>query len=396
MKNAGIICEYNPFHLGHQYQLQKTAAPNGYKTNAVIAVMSGNFTQRGEAAVLSKYKRAEIALKNGADLVLELPFPYSSASAEIFGEAGIMILDALGCVDTLCFGSETGDISHLQTVSDRLCSESFRKALSEYLLKYPNKTYRTSVSEVYDALYGETFSDGSNDILSLSYLNALKKHDSAIIPMTVKRKGEHYNGEGEGFASATSVRAYLRTEDFEKIKASVPLETAEALTEAFRNGRLALPEKIYPLFAALIRTRGKAVFENIYDISNELSARFLKYGYARTMEEFLTLCASKNDSPSRIRRAMLNVLMNVRKTDVTQVSYTTVLAANRIGRAVLKNIRKTADIPIITKPADAEKYGDAVASAFALSARADSVWELLTENNDFGNRMLLEKPVMTD
>lgn len=396
MKNAGIICEYNPFHLGHRYQLQKTASPDGIKTNAIIAVMSGNFTQRGEAAVLSKYQRAEIAVRNGADLVLELPFPYSSASAEIFGEAGVAILHALGCVDTLCFGSETGDLSHLQTISDHLCSDEFDAALTAYLSQNPNQTYRMSVREVYRMLYGDSFSEGSNDILSLSYLNALKKHRSTIVPMTVKRKGERYNGAGEGFASATSVRAYLQAGDFEKIKASVPNETADALLCAFQNGRLALPERIYPLFATLVRTRGKAVFENIYDVSNELAARLLKFAYARTMTEFLTLCASKNDSPSRIRRAMLSVLMNVRKEDVTQVPYTTVLAANGVGRAILKDIRKTAGIPIVTKPADAEKYGEAAAQAFALSARADSVWELLTENGDVGYRSLLEKPIMLD
>ena len=112
--------------------------------------------------------------------------------------------------------------------------------------------------------------------------------------------------------------------------------------------------------------------------------------------EFLTLCASKNDSPSRIRRAMLNVLMNVKKEDVTEVAFTTVLAANGIGRTILKEIRKTTAIPIVTKPADARFYGETVANAFALSARADSVWELLTEHSDGGNRMLLEKPVMSD
>ena len=108
MQVTAVICEYNPFHLGHEYQLKNI------KENAVIAVMSGSFTQRGDAAVLSKYERAEIAVRCGADLVLELPFPYSSASAAVFGAAGVHIIRALGCVDALCFGSESDDISSLQ------------------------------------------------------------------------------------------------------------------------------------------------------------------------------------------------------------------------------------------------------------------------------------------
>ena len=136
MKIYAVICEYNPFHLGHAYQLSELK-----RKGAVVCVMSGSFTQRGDASVLSKYDRAELAVRSGADLVLELPFPYSSASAEIFGRAGVRIADALGCVDALCFGSETGDTESLIALSDRLRAENFQNALSEYLLKHKNCFY---------------------------------------------------------------------------------------------------------------------------------------------------------------------------------------------------------------------------------------------------------------
>ena len=152
MKICAVICEYNPFHFGHAYQISEMK-----KRGAVIAVMSGNFTQRGDAAVLSKYERAEIAVRYGADLVLELPFPYSSASAEIFGGAGVRIAHALGCVDELCFGSETGEIAPLLTLSDRLQSEGFRKALSVYLEKNRSQSYRSAVGKAYREFYGEDF-----------------------------------------------------------------------------------------------------------------------------------------------------------------------------------------------------------------------------------------------
>lgn len=395
MKITAIICEYNPFHLGHAYQLQKAAAPDGEKTNAVIAVMSGNFTQRADAAVLSKYQRAEIAVRNGADLVLELPFPYSSASAEIFGGAGVRIADALGCVDTLCFGSETGNIEILKTLSARLCSEEYQNALTEYLSGGHELAYRTSGEIVYRNLYGESFpAEGSNDLLSLSYLAALQKRKSKIEPITVKRIGERYNGEGEGFSSATSIRNLLKERDFEKIGKVVPKATAEALEKAYLAGELADSETLYALFAALVRARGQEIFEGLYDIPDELAARCVKFIYAKNMTDFLSLCGTKRYSPSRIRRAILTALMNVRKDDVGEVPYTLVLAANETGRKILKTIRKTASIPVITKPADALKYGNTVEKAFLLSSRADGIWELLLTNSHEGNRMMKEKPVM--
>ena len=389
MNATAVICEYNPFHLGHEYHLKSI------RESAVIAIMSGSFTQRGEAAVLSKYKRAEIAVRCGAALVLELPFPYSSASAEIFGDAGVYIANALGCVDTLSFGSERGDIDTLLTVSSRLCSPEYQSAFAAHLAKGHENAYRTAGAAVYRELYGEDFAEnGSNDILALSYLSALKKYGSEIKPMTVMRKGERYNGEGEGFASATSIRSYIKANDFEKLTRSVPSATADALFDALKNGNLADGGKLYPLFASLVRTRGKAVFDGLYDIPDELAARCVKNIYARDTEEFLSLCITKNYSPSRVRRAMLTALMNVRKEDVCEPAYTTVLAANERGRALLKQIKKTASVPVITKPADAQKYGEAAEKAFSLSARADGVWELLCDRPRSGNAMMKERPLM--
>ena len=249
MKICAVICEYNPFHLGHAYQISEMK-----KRGAVIAVMSGSFTQRGDAAVLSKYERAEIAVRYGADLVLELPFPYSSAPAEIFGGAGVRIAHLLGCVDELCFGSETGDISSLLLLTDRMQSEGFRRALSAYLAKNHTQSYRTAVGKLYRDIYGEDFpTEGSNDILSLSYLSALRALHSDIVPVALKRKGENYNGGGEGFASATTIRALMRSDDWEAVFRSAPKETAERLLAASKEGRLADSDKLFALFAYFIK-----------------------------------------------------------------------------------------------------------------------------------------------
>ena len=391
MKICAVICEYNPFHLGHAYQISEMK-----KRGAVIAVMSGSFAQRGDAAVLSKYDRAEIAVRCGADLVLELPFPYSSAPAEIFGGAGVRIAYSLGGVDELCFGSETGDISSLLLLTERLRSEEFREALSAYLEKNHTQSYRTAVGRVYRDFYGEDFpAEGSNDILSLSYLSALRALDSEVTPIALKRKGENYNGGGEGFASATTIRRLMRSEDWEAVFRSAPKETAEKLLIASKEGRLADSDKLFVLFAALVRTRSEDAASDLYDIPHDLAARLWKYGReARSMEEFLSLAVSKNDSPSRVRRAMLTVLMDVKRSDVREVPYTTVLAANETGRAILSKLRKTSSMPIITKPADAKRFGENVARAAALSANADAVWELLCDTPRAGNAMMKEKPRM--
>lgn len=388
MSITAIISEYNPFHLGHAYQLSEAK-----KTSAVIAVMSGSFTQRGDAAILSKYDRAEIAVRCGADLVLELPFPYSSAPAERFGGAGIEIIDRLSCVDTLTFGSETGDVDALKRLSFRLSSEEFQNALASRLKNSRGFAYRTESASVYEEIYAEAFPKGSNDILALSYLSALQKRNSPIIPQAILRKGERYNGEGEGFASATTVRTQIKNKNLDEMKTSVPAECAEMLRTAMENGRLADTEKIFPLFAALVRTRGLSVFEDIYDIPSELAARLLQAAQsAPDFETFLSAVSTKTFSHSRIRRAMLTTLLDVKTADVSLPVYTTVLSANETGREILSRIRKSGKIPIITKPADAAKQGEEIARAFALAARADSIWELLCENQRQGNAMMKEKP----
>lgn len=390
MKTSAVICEYNPFHRGHEYQLSEMK-----KRGSVIAIMSGSFTQRGDAAVLSKYERAEIAVRCGADLVLELPFPYSSASAEIFGKAGVAIADSLGCVSELCFGSESGNTETLLKISQRTASPEFRASLDAYLAQNHAHTYRTSVSKIYQAFYGEEMPMGSNDILALSYLTALADRKSPMIPTTIRRIGESYNGAGEGFASASTIRSHIKNNNHEEISRLTPQVTAQALCKASENGRLADTGKLFPLFAAIARTRGIAAFTDIYDIPADLSARLCQYSVsARNTEELLSRCASKTYSPSRIRRAMLMTLLNVKKDEFSEVSYTTLLAANENGRKILSDIRKTSNIPIITKPADHEKYGEQIKKAFSLASRADRIWELLCENARDGGAMMREKPRM--
>ena len=392
MKITSVICEYNPFHLGHAYQLTEMKKR---ENAAVIAVMSGSFTQRGTPTILSKYERAKTAILCGADLVLELPFPFSSARADIFGAAGVKILSSLGCVDEICFGSETGDLGALLQTDARMSSEEYTRALSQKLEQSRALSHHAAMSEVYTELYGKDESlSGSNDLLALSYLAALRKENSTITPHAIRRIGETYNGKGTGLSSATSIRNMLREGDFEKIKRSVPKETLESMQEAVKTGGIADEEKLYFLFALLARTR-EDTLRHVPDIPDELMFRMIKAAKtAKNTEEFLNLAKTKLYSPSRIRRGMLYAIMNVKSEYLVCVPYTTVLAANETGRAILSRIRKTSDIPIITKPADAIRLGDDIARAFSLSARADSTWELLLTSPASGERMMREHPRM--
>ena len=390
MKLTSVICEYNPFHMGHAYQLSEMK-----KHGAVVAVMSGSFTQRGTPAVLSKYERAKTAVLGGADLVLELPFPFSSARADLFGAAGVKILSSLGCVDEICFGSETGTIEPLIEAEARLSSSAFQNALEKILSENRNISHRAAMTAAYRSLYGaDSALTGSNDILALSYLAALREQKSTIKPTTVKRIGETYNGEGEGVSSATSIREMLKHHDLEAVKRAVPQTCAEILIKSTENGEICDEERLFSLFALLARTREDLLL-SIPDIPSELAFRMIKSAkIAKNTEEFLSLAETKLYSRSRIRRGMLYAAVGVKKEDFDKILYTTVLAANQTGREILSRIRKTAQIPIITKPADAVNFGEDVSRAFSLSARADSVWELLLPAPHSGERMMREHPRM--
>ena len=324
--------------------------------------------------------------------------PHLSMTGESRGcsrAAGVKILSSLGCVEEICFGSETGDIAPLLEAEARLSSPAFQNALAKTLSENRNISHRAAMTAVYRSLYGaDSALTGSNDILALSYLAALREQKSPLKPTTVKRIGEAYNGEGEGFSSATSIREMLKRHDLEAVKRAVPQKCAEILIKSAKNGEICDEERLFSLFALLARTREDLLLE-IPDIPSELAFRMIKSAkIAKNTEEFLSLAETKLYSRSRIRRGMLYAAIGVKKEDFDKVLYTTVLAANQTGREILSRIRKTAQIPIITKPADAVNFGEDVSRAFALSARADSVWELLLPAPHSGERMMREHPRM--
>ena len=371
MKNYAVICEYNPFHFGHEYQISKIKEQGG----TVTAVMSGDFCQRGEAAMADKYARARMALAGGADLVLELPFPYSAAGAEKFAFGGVSIISRLGFADALSFGSECGDAEKIKTTAKNALSEEFAAALSESLRENREKPYGTVYFETYASLFGgDGVFAGSNNILGVAYASEVIKNALSLELTTVKRTGEDYNGGGAGFASATSIRESAEN-GICTAKGMMPEYSFDILKEEERKGALCKAERFFPVFASFLRTHTAGEISAFAENDASLAARLIKAGEnAHSLTELYERAATKKYSPAHVRRALLFAYFGV--TDemlAAPPAYTVLLAANAKGRELLAQARKSADIPIITKTADFEKHGDDVKKAFLLARKAASV-----------------------
>lgn len=239
LKTIGIVTEYNPFHKGHAYMIEEAKRKSG--ADRVVVVMSGSFVQRGEPAIFDKWTRAEAALLNGADLVLELPVLFAAANAETFARAAVRILEESGIVDILCFGSESGDLYSMQEAAKLMVNETeeFQKLLKEQLdegLSYP--AARAKALETVSHISSEILSR-PNHILGLEYLKALDKYNCTMKPMTIKREGD-YNSPSlameEGYASAAAIRKALAEDRSTEAMTQLPENTHDIYNKALSLG----------------------------------------------------------------------------------------------------------------------------------------------------------------
>ncbi len=371
MRTAGIICEYNPFHMGHKHQID-TLHTMGY--DCVVCVMSGNFTQRGDLAMFDKYTRAKSAVLGGADLVLELPFPYSSMSAEGFANAGIHILASIG-VDAICFGSECNDKSLLVNAANAITSPEFPQIYSELIKSGLGST--SAYLEAVKHISGTNARLLSNDILGISYIAAIKKGGYHIDILPIKREGAAYNDKnlkaGEP-PSASAIREAVKKSELgmsELLCGHVPDLVLECLTNAKNEGlapvfadniaseilsffKLMSPDEIAA--RAISRSNGgDHIAEDGCGICDRLCSIARK---CKSFDEFQNRSYTSKYPNSRLNRVMLFSLLGVSdKIFRTKPEYTTLLAVNSIGRNFLARTRKTCELPIITKPADAPGEG---------------------------------------
>ena len=382
MKAVGLITEYNPFHNGHKYHIEKSKELTG--ADYVIVVMSGNYVQRGTPAIIDKYTRTEMALKMGADMVFELPVSFACASAEFFAYGAVSILDRLGFVDSICFGSEAGTITELNPIADLLFEESeeYRQSLNSYL-KQGNSfpTARAAALKDYISLNHDQFPTlahlsekelenilySSNNILGIEYLKALKQLQSPMIPYTIKREGASYSdktfSKEQTFSSATAIRSIL---EMEKKADSL---TSDTFTEIFTQLEQAMPKEVLSILKPLyqktfpiqendfsdmlyykLKTTPLELLSNYGDVSTELSCRIKnQLSSYENYKQFAMELKTKQYTLTRINRCLLHILLELPDPQ-KELSYARLLGFRKNASHLLKQIPEDS-FPLITKMA---------------------------------------------
>lgn len=377
MAVAGIIAEYNPFHRGHAWQIRRLRETLGEDT-AVVAVMSGNFVQRGDLAIMGKHVRAEAALLGGADLILELPTPWSTATAEQFARGGVALLAATGVVTHLVFGSECGELEPLEAAAACLESDAYNQQVRELLLG--GMTFAAAREKAVGELVGSAASCLSqpNNNLAVEYLRSLNALGRPMEPVTFPRVGaEHDSGEIGEYSSASAIRsAILAGEDWQGL---MPETTAAVLKREMDAGRapvsMANCER-----AVLARLRlmeeeafqpydggGEGLYHRFYDAVHE----------GISLEDILSLAKTKRYPLARLRRMLLHSYLGIAQARQGQTPpYLRVLGGNERGRSVLRQMRKAGKLPVITKPADAVKLGEDAKKLFGMEVRCTDLYTL--------------------
>lgn len=343
----GIVSEYNPFHNGHLLHLQDSKKLT--HTDFTIAVMSGNFVQRGDTSIVDKWTKAEMALKAGIDLVVELPTLYAISSAENFAEGAIKILNSLGIVDYVSFGSEIGEISPLNDVAQVLYKEpkEFSTLIARQLrsgLSYP-KARELAIQMYFGSSQKYTeILENPNNILGIEYLKALKKYKSPIRPITLKRKYSDYNSADvkSGIASATAIRTMIQKN--KNIHYVVPFETYELLEEKKECGQIIPSLSVFS--KEIIYTLRKMTLTEIAslpDVSEGLENKIkAAANTSNTLEDLISKTKSKRYTQSRIQRILLYALLNISEKDINmsrrQVPYIRVLGFNKHGKKIISAI----------------------------------------------------------
>ena len=380
MKISSIICEYNPFHAGHLYHIERTKQQTG--CDFVIAVMSGSFVQRGLPAIYDKWARTDAALANGADLVLELPTAYACASAERFAFGGVQLTELTGIADTLSFGCETEDITILQNLAELFASEpdSYKADLKKFLdTGCSFAAARSKAAEKQISGAGAILSE-SNAILAIEYLKAIRKLGSSLVPCPILRAGtssEQSDNAEDKFASARAVRNAIFCGK------SLPEGTLPPDAEdIFRNCRPIFAEQFSDLLLYRLRTMTVDEIAEIAEVSEGLENKI--HSAARTASsytELLERIKSKRYPQSRLQRILANCLLGITKSvhaAADSAPFIRVLGIRKESRHLLSLLTEKAKAPVIISPADINNIG------LSLDIRATDIRSLLDSNKTAG------------
>jgi len=382
MNTIGIISEYNPFHNGHLYHINESRGKS-----SIICIMSGNFVQRGQAALFNKYARAKAAVLCGADLVLELPLPWALSSAEGFARGAVGILGQLGAVRGISFGSECGDVSRLEALACALLSPEIDREIKTELkshVSYAKARQNAVARKLGSAERLSSLLETPNNILAVEYLKAIKSLNLSIKPMTIERRGAAHDGEGCGeFRSASALRTMITAG--ESICEFLPEPALKVFLHEMEKGRG--PVSMQCLETAMLsrlRMLELSEFHSLPDNSEGLSDRIYKAVKTEaSVSRILESAKTKRYAMSRLRRMLMCAALGV-KADAARglPPYTRLLGASRQGCRILKAFKNTSVIPVITKPASAERLDERSRHLFELECSAADFYTLAYKNTE--------------
>ncbi len=379
MKIVGLITEYNPFHNGHLYHMQKAKEITG--ADSVIAVMSGNYVQRGAPAIMPKHLRAEVALEAGIPLVLELPVCYASGSAEYFADGAISLFEKLGCIDSICFGSECGDYYLLEKVAHVTADEpeAYKQTLQDALkqgLSFPMARQAALKAYFQDPSLDDIL-EQPNNILGIEYIKALYLRKSPIGAYTIRRKisGYHDKELSPGYSSASAIRRLLAfagnsvhlaseemydepglSEVLTRLEGQVPPSCIRSLEETHRVRYPVYANDFSLLFRYRLLTETRESLVGYLDMTEELANRMINHANDFiTFDQFCDLLKTRDMTYSRISRCLLHILLNIRTEDMNLYKeeggcqYARVLGFSKDGSKLLTRIKRTSSVPLLTK-----------------------------------------------
>lgn len=381
MKTAGIVAEYNPFHNGHKYHIEETKKATG--ADHVVAVMSGNYVQRGETALFSKWARAEMAIDNGVDLVIELPTIWSIARAQDFALGAVSLLQGLGCVDVISFGSECGDAEALKATAKALSDKRVEKRMQDDL--EIGMSFAGARAEAVRTFFGDVYYDilnEPNNTLGIEYIlanNKDKKKKTDIF--TLQRKGAAHDSiiRSENIASASEIRRMMLAG--ENWSHFVPQSVVDIYNREIENQTGPTPYSKLEFSALCCMRQSRA--EDILDtpdvsegIENRIHEAALK---ARTLEELFSFAKTRRYPYARIRRIVLASFLGLTREQCEGTPpYIKVLAMNENGKEILREAKEKATLPIVTKASDFDELSDRAKEVYSLEGMCTDVYSLST------------------
>jgi len=335
LRVAAVICEFNPFHNGHKYLIDKIKSEYA---DCVIAIMSGNFVQRGDVAITDKFTRTKAALENGCDLVVELPTVFALSSAEYFAKGGVELAQALNA-DMLCFGAENDDIKTLSDIADAFCDDNFKETFKKYMGNgsYYAKAVSESIKEVLSYKHSEILSK-PNNTLAIEYIKALK--GTSITPIAIKRNGADHDSDvtSKNIASATHIRNLIQeSKEYDSFTSMDIINYSDI-------------KKLETAILYKLRTMSKDELENLPDVNEGLHNRIFDCcRKSNSLEELFDNLKTKRYTLARLRRIVIYALLDITKYDIQEkVKYIRVLGMNDSGAKLLSN----ATLPLICRVAN--------------------------------------------